>query len=453
MKSMQTIVILTIVLCTSSALAQGAASSLPKWKSEFQRARQVWDKGEFNRAFAVLEKAYAAAPDNTARAQIAFRYADWSHQLGRYTDARRWYRTCLSLSPPGSDLIRRAREGLSGLPPEQPIPSPMPPPTVVPTPAPRPFSLFTLSVIVFASALLVFVVLLQWISGWKREAFFAQVILSILLAGATALMFPLGVVALTQELQPTPDSWIAGSLTIGGVAFLAFAARSWQQGQLLRGTPLTRLRSASHGFLKVRGTVDAAYGALTSQVGSISAVYLKEVSSRYVRRTESYYDSRAKRWRTRTVYRWETIYFFDQGMNFVLDDGTGKATVEVEGAEFYPESIALFYNYRPVNSYPWFARVGDVRTHVHYIPPGATVTVWARYYEHDLPGTERDEMRLQYDRFHKCMVVLQGHENRVYAGRTLGGLALATLGIVMLLGALYTLLNPATVLEYINHDY
>lgn len=458
MRATVLVAILAITLCAVHIWAQQSARALPVWKREFQRARQVWDKGESDRALAVLEKAYALAPDNLARAQIAFRYADWSHQLGRYSTARGWYERCLALAPAGSDLIRRAREGIDNLPPVRPAHtytySPtMPPSTVVPpwTPAGR-VDLLTPTAIAFLVLLIAFLLLLQWATGWKREAFFAQAMLGLLFAAGVTMMLPLGVLLARQQLYPQPDSWIAGGLTIGSIACIAFAARTWQQGQLLRNTPLTRLRSASHGFLKVRGIAEPAFGVVTSQVGNIPGIYISELSERYVRRTEQYYDSQSKRWKTRTVYRWETIYSSTQSVNFVLDDGTGKAVVEVQGAEFYPEHLALFYNYQPVRSFPWFASVGDVRTQVHFIPPNATVTVWARYYEHDLPGTTRDEMRLQYDRFHKCMVVLEGQESRVYSSRTGAGLALAIIGLVMALGVVFILLNPSVVTEYI-HGY
>jgi len=448
MRAILPIALLVTTLCAATIWAQQSARTSPAWKQQFLRARQVWDKGETDRALAVLEKAYALAPDNLARAQIAFRYADWSHQLGRYTTARRWYERCLALAPPGSDLIRRAREGLHSLPVAPPQPA-IPPFTTVPPPAGK-ANLLTPTATAFLVLLFGLLLTLQWASDWKREAFFAQVILSTLFAAGIAMMLPLGMLLATQQLYPQPDSWIAGVLTLGSIACIAFAARSWQQGQLLRNTPLTRLRSASHGFLKARGIAEPAFGVITSQVGDIPGIYISELSERYVRRTEQYYDSQSKRWKTRTVYRWETIYSSAQGVDFVLDDGTGKAVVEVNGAEFYPDHLALFYNYRPVRSFPWFASVGDVRTRVHFIPPNATVTVWARYYEHDLPGTTRDEMRLQYDRFHKCMVVLEGQESKVYTTRTGAGLALAIIGLVMLLGVMFILLNPGVVTDYIE---
>lgn len=456
MRATVLIAILAVTLCAVNIWAQQPARTPPAWKKEFQRARQVWDKGEADRALAVLERAFALAPDNLARAQVAFRYADWSHQLGRYSLARRWYERCLVHAPSGSDVIRRAREGLAKLPAVSPAPVYPPPPLVTPrTTVPRPIpaegvNWLTPAVTVFLVLLFGLLALLQWASGWNTQAFLAQVLLSILLAAGVTMMLPLGVLLAAQQLYPQPDSWIAGLLTIGSIASIAFAARTWQQGQLLRNTPLTRLRSASHGFLKVRGVAEPAFGVVTSQVGNIPGIYVKEVSERYVRRTESYYDSHSKRWKTRTVYRWETIYSSAQGVHFVLDDGTGKAVVEVQGAEFYPDHLALFYNYQPVRSFPWFASVGDVRTRVHFIPPNATVTVWARYYEHDLPGTTRDEMRLQYDRFHKCMVVLEGQESKVYATRTGAGLALAVIGLVMLLGVVFILLNPGVVAEYMQ---
>lgn len=458
MRTILPIALLMFTLCVGYAQAQQSARTPPKWKQEFQRARLVWEKGEAERALAVLGKALALAPDNAARAQIAFRYADWYHQLGHYTKARRWYEKCLAWAPRGSDLVRRAREGLGRLPSALSTPAyPTPPPSTVPSWTPAPpipaeevnMALFLTGV--FLVSLLVLLLLLQWASGWRGEAFFAQVMLSTLLSGGVVMIFPLIALVFTEQFTPQSSDWIAGLLTIGSIVCLASSARMWQQGQLLRRTPLTRLRSASHGFLKVRGVTEPAFGVVTSQVGNIPAIYLSEVSKRYVRRTETYYDSQSKRWKTRTVYRWETIHSQVEMVDFLLDDGTGKAIAEVQGAEFHPDHTALFYNYRPVRSFPWFASVGDVRTQVHYIPPNATVTVWARYYEHDLPGTTRDEMRLQYDRFHRCMVVLEGHESKVYTTRTGAGLALAVLGIVMVLGVLYILLNPSAVSDYITY--
>lgn len=458
MRATPLIAILAVMLCAVNTWAQQPGRTAPAWKREFQRARQVWDKGEGDRALAVLQKAFALAPDNLARAQVAFRYADWSHQLGRYSTARQWYERCLALAPSGSDLIRRAREGMAKLPPAAPVYTYTPPstaPPFIPSPQPMPeggVNWLMPSAVVFLVLLVGLVVLLQWASGWNTQALFAQTILSTLLAAGVSMMIPLLILLAAQQFYPQADGWIAGVFTIGSIVCMVFAARTWQQGQLLRNTPLTRLRSASHGFLKVRGVAEAAFGVVTSQVGNIPGIYISEHSERYVRRTEQYYDSQSKRWRTRTVYRWETIYSFARGVNFVLDDGTGRAVVEVGGAEFYPDHLALFYNYHPVQSFPWFASVGDVRTRVYFIPPNATVTVWGRYYEHDLPGTTRDEMRLQYDRFHKCMVVLEGHEGKVYTSRTGTGLLLAVLGLVLLLGVVFILLNPDVVLDYI-HGY
>ncbi|MCL6473686.1 MAG: tetratricopeptide repeat protein [Firmicutes bacterium] len=453
MRTILPLAILALALCAASAQAQTSAS--PAWKQEFARARQVWEKGEFDRAFKVLEKAYALAPDDTARAQIAFRTADWAHQLGRYDTARRWYLKCLELAPSGSDLIRRANIGLSRLPSPGP-PAPRLPSVPYSTESlPRVPTAGLLAPIAVASlfAFVCLMLLLQWASGWQRGALPAQVLLSLLLTGGVTMMLPLAALLIRQQLQPEPDGWVAGGLTLASVACLAFAARTWQQGQLLRNTPLARLRSASHGFLKVRGTAEPAFGVVQSQVGDIPGIYISELSERYVRRIKRYYDSQSKSWKTRTVYRWETIYSATHRVDFILDDGTGKAIVEVEGAEFYPDHIALFYNYHPVRSFPWFAHVGDVRTRVSYIPPNATVTVWARYYERDLPGTARDEMRLQYDRFHKCMVVLEGQESKVYTSRSGMGLVLAIIGVIMLLGVLYILLNPGVVTEYVGQEY
>jgi tetratricopeptide (TPR) repeat protein len=458
MRARLSLTILMLFWCAATVFAQEPTGSPPTWKQEFLRARQVWERGETERAFKVLEKAYALAPDDTARAQIAFRYADWAQLLGQYATARRWYQRCLELAPPGSDLIRRASNGLNTLPappPAPPRPYPAPYPAEIPAASRMaPFGKSVIMPVVAASlfTLISTLLLLQWASGWQKGALFMQVFLSLMLTAAITMMLPLAVLLIQQQLQPQPDSWVAGGLTLGSVACLAFAARTWQQGQLLRNTPLSRLRSASHGFMKARGAAEPAFGIIHSQVGNIPALYLHEVSERYVRRTERYYDAQRKVWRTRTVYRWETIYRFAQGVNFVLDDGTGKAIVQVEGAEFHPDHLALFYNYRPVRSFPWFAHVGDVRTRVHYIPPNATVTVWARYYERDLPGSVRDEMYLEYDRFHKCMVVLEGNESKVYTSRTGTGLVLAVLGLLMLLAVLFILLNPGVVTEYLSEQ-
>lgn len=451
MRALLPIALLMTAVCAGYVQAQNPARTAPRWKQEFQRARLAWEKGETDRALAVLEKAYALAPDNTVRAQIAFRYADWCAQLGNDAAARRWYEKCLTLAPPGSDLIRRAREGPSRLPSARAVPAyPMPPTAPAPRAVVGGVDLVVFLPVLFVVSLLLLLALLQWMSGWNREAFFAQVMLSTLMAGSITMMFPLGMLLLSRQFYPQPDSWIAGALSLGSIVCMALAVRSWQQGQLLRSTPLTRLRSASHGFLKVRGVAEPTFGVVTSRVGDIPAIYLNEVSERYVRRTEMYYDPQSKRWKTRTVYRWETIYSNTERIHFLLDDGTGKAIVEGEGAEFHPDHLALFYNYRPVRSFPWFPSVGDVRTRINYIPPNATVTVWARYYEYDLPGTEHDQMRLQYDRFHRCMVVLEGQESKVYTARTGVGLVLAVLGVVMLLGVIYLLFKPGAVGGTVN---
>jgi len=451
MKTRLLLSIIMYLLCSGSAGPQ--ASGPPTWKQEFARAQQVWAQGEVDRAFKVLGKAYGLAPDDAARAQIAFRMADWEHQLGNFDAARRWYWKCLEYAPTGSDLIRRANLGLSRLPSPYDVAPRQPEPPQGETPPPRPAaSLFSPIAAALLVSFLGILLLLQWASGWRRGALLAQILLSAVLASGVALMLPIAMLFFQHQLQVEPDGWVAGGLTLSSVACLTFAARAWQQGQLLRNTPLARLRSASHGFLKVRGATVPAFGVVYSQVGSIPGIYISELSERYVRRVERYYDSQSKRWKTRTVYRWETIYSATREVNFIVDDGTGKALVEVQGAEFYPDHIALFYNYQPVHSFPWFARVGDVRTRIHYIPPNATVTVWARYYERDLPGTARDEIRLQYDRFHKCMVVLEGSESKVYTARTGTGLALAIIGVVMLLGVLFILLNPGVVTDYLKQE-
>lgn len=435
---------LILLFGATAGWCQTRQAPAPAWKIALQQARSHWEIGAYESAFSALQKAFALAPNDLARAQIAFRYADWSHQLGQYEAARHWYQRCLQLAPAGSDLIRRANEGLSRLPAVRYPPVSPAVPEETPVRIAVPLSL------VFTTILLGSLLLLQSLSGWKTQAFFLQVLLSLLLAGALTMMLPLLILLALQQVQMQPESWVAGGLTIGSALSLVFAGRSWQQGQLLRNTPLTRLRSAAHGFLKVRGSAHASFGTITSNVGHIEGIYVHEHSERYERHVEQYYDSQSKRWRTRTVYRWVTIYSASQGVDFTLDDGTGQAVVETKGADFYTEHVALFYNYRPVQSFSWFASVGDVRTIVRYIPPNAIVTVWGRYYERDLPGTTRDEMRLQYDRFHKCMVVAEGHEGKVYSTHTASGFALAAMGVAMALGVLYILLHPGVVNQYFN---
>jgi hypothetical protein len=50
------------------------------------------------------------------------------------------------------------------------------------------------------------------------------------------------------------------------------------------------------------------------------------------------------------------------------------------------------------------------------------------------------------------MVVLEGSESKVYTARTGTGLALAIIGVVMLLGVLFILLNPGVVTDYLKQE-
>lgn len=302
--------------------------------------------------------------------------------------------------------------------------------------------LLAATVIGFLSFYLLVYLVLLWKSEARADRLLAQLAMSGLGAVGLTLLLPLVFLLASESFEPSGGSWVAGVLTALGVLSGRSAARAWQRGQLLRGTPTTRLRSTSHGFCKARGFTYPAYGILRSGIGGIPCLYYSEVTEEYQRHTETYYDAQAKKTRTRVVYRWVPIHSATRAVNFGLNDNTATATVVVDGAQFFPAHRAFLYNNRPAGHLPWIARVGDIRTTVEYIAPETALTVWGRYVETGRESVDQVDRQIRYDEHHGCLVICEGNESRVYGHHTGAGLGLALLTAIIFLGVILLIAVP-----------
>ncbi|BCW98796.1 MAG: hypothetical protein KatS3mg024_1623 [Armatimonadota bacterium] len=187
---------------------------------------------------------------------------------------------------------------------------------------------------------------------------------------ATALwMLSAGAVPSGMEFVP------AGMLLLGlGVGWLG--QRTWLSGQLITNTPVTRIRSAPQGWVKLRGQA-IVEEPVYSCTGHIPCLYFSERTERYTRHTRRVQDPQTKEWRTETYYSWDYWSSASGAAPFRLTDGTGQVAVDVKATVFYPAHSAQFYNGIP-GSGSISAREGDFRTTVNYIALGSQLEAVGR---------------------------------------------------------------------------
>lgn len=255
----------------------------------------------------------------------------------------------------------------------------------------------------------------------------SQTVLCVAAGVTTALMLPAPVLALRGAFDPGALTVVAAALTFFCLWALCRCGRLWEEGGRLRQTPLSRLRSAPQGFLRVRGVARAYGDPIRTKTGRIPCLYYSERTERYEKHKEKYRDPNTKRERTRIVYRWVLADTDSGACAFRLDDGTGNAIVQPAGAEFHTAQAALFYNGRRADSFPWTARVGDLRTVVHFLRTQALVAVWGR-----LSAGE-----IGRDPFHRCLLVVEGAEWRVFLGRAGSGLTAGLAGLLAACGVVW----------------
>ena len=248
----------------------------------------------------------------------------------------------------------------------------------------------------------------------------SQIVLCVAAGVTAALMLPAPVLALRGAFDPGALTVAAAALTVFCLWAVCRCGRLWGEGGRLRRTPLSRLRSAPQGFLKVRGIARACGDPVRTKTGRIACLYYLERTERYERHKEKYQDPKTKRERTRIVHRWVYADRASGACAFCLDDGTGDALVQPEGAEFHPAQSARFYNGRRAQWFPGAARVGDRRSVVHFLRPQALVIVWGEYASGEI----------RRDPFHRCLLVVEGAEGRVFLGRAGSGLMAGLAGLL-----------------------
>lgn len=254
----------------------------------------------------------------------------------------------------------------------------------------------------------------------------SQTVLCVAAGVTAALMLPVPILALRGAFDPGALTGLAAALTVFCLWAVYRCGQLWVEGDHLRGTPLSRIRSAPQGFLKVRGIVRADGNPIRTKTGRIPCLYYSERTERYERHKEKYQDLKTKRQRTRNVYRWVHADTDIGACAFHLHDGTGDALVQPAGAEFHPAQAARFYNGRRADAFPWNARVGDRRTVVHFLGPQAVVAVWGRFAAGEI----------RRDPFYRCLIVVEGTEWRVFLGRAGSGLIAGLAGLLAACGVI-----------------
>ena len=284
---------------------------------------------------------------------------------------------------------------------------------------------------------LITMVLLMAVSQRDWSCFKWQLAISILVAMAACLTVPaLGLLA-HGDLHPDWGDFRAAFMVGIGSLLLGLGGRSLHQQQILINTARCPLRNAAAGFLKVRGRAVAASGPAATKVGGLPALYFSEQTQELHRREVHYYDQKTKRKRKRIVYEWKTISRRRCGVPSVVDDGTGHAVVDLGEADTNPAEVALYYNGKRVNGWPYRCRVGDRRTRIDYVSPGATLSVWGSLSRRAATG----DGAIGKDPVSGVFVVAQGPEARVFLKYGGVGWAMGLAGVTALAAAVMIIVS------------
>jgi hypothetical protein len=268
---------------------------------------------------------------------------------------------------------------------------------------------------------------------WRR--YVCQLFLGFVVTLCSAAILWPAFLLYSGRCRPADGDWGAGMSAALCLLALGWSFRRWQQGYQLRSTPLSRIRSAAQGFVRLDGQT-SCLSPVRSLTGNIAALYYREVRQRYERREETYQDEKG-RTKKRVRYAWRSVPGVVNAAPFLLDDGTGQAEVTVHRAEFHPTHSASFYNGRP----GWYGgrapRVNDIRTRVNYIPPVSRITVWGRY-----EREESSQKRVVYDLFTRCLLIVEGDPARIALRRIAGALAGTVVGMLAGFSCVWSLLHP-----------
>jgi len=206
-------------------------------------------------------------------------------------------------------------------------------------------------------------------TGPRDERPAMRVFLSFVAGAAVALLAVTGHALLAGAVPSGADFIPAGLLLLGaGTGWMG--QKAWVSGQLIANTPVSRIRSAPQGWVKLRGKAVAAEPVF-SRTGSIPCLYFTETTQRYTRHTLRVQDPLTKEWRTEVYHSWDHYSSASAAARFRLADGTGEVEVDVRQASFVPAHTAHFYNGIPgTGGRP---REGDFRTTVKYIAPDSAL--------------------------------------------------------------------------------
>ncbi len=190
-------------------------------------------------------------------------------------------------------------------------------------------------------------------------SFVAGTGIALIVSAIPALLF------VAESSQASPATLVPAGLLLVGTLCARAGQKAWVAGQVLSSTPVSRIRSASQGWVKLRG--QAVFDQpVYSRTGNIPCLYFTETTQRYTRHTRQVQDPQTKQWRTETYYTWDHYSSYAAATPFRLTDGTGEVAVDIRAAVFEPGHWASFYNGRP-GSGGAFPREGDLRTTVRFI--------------------------------------------------------------------------------------
>ena len=125
---------------------------------------------------------------------------------------------------------------------------------------------------------------------------------------------------------------LIGILSIGGILFSVAGIVGFKKYRLIKGLALSKIAEITRGIVKIRGKVSAKQ-RLKSPFSKKECVY-------YRYEIETY---RTVRRGKKTTHRWVRTGFGEDCVPFTCDDGTGRAFINPEGAEFYPKRKKQFY--------------------------------------------------------------------------------------------------------------
>ena len=322
---------------------------------------------------------------------------------------------------------------------QHPMPSAPPsvaaPPLLAVLPVLRPFLPLVFLALGVAS---VFTGILFALSGQKARGLPVQMIVGGGMALGMGLLLPLPLLLLSGHFILTKPILVIAVLLPLLALLLNTASRFYQSEQILRGVPRTPIGSLhGTGLVRVSGRTSAAGYLVSSTIGRIPGLYIREESFRY--------EPQSGRHGRNTPHQWVVLKQEVQTADFVLTDETGSIFVETDHADIHPMRVARFYNDVPVEKFFIESYSGDVRTEIYFIPAEANLTVWGRHYETAAPVPGTSEKRIGRDLFTDTLIIVEENPARLLTARPVYGLLLTLLAVVVAAAIMLSVAAPDTI--------